>query len=91
MQNSSRDRELEVPRSKSGAPPKVAENDKAKVLWDVHIQTNRLQMANQPHIVVVDKQKKSVVIDNSIDSNTRKKQHKKLGKYQGLREELEQM
>ncbi|KAK1888612.1 tRNA uridine 5-carboxymethylaminomethyl modification enzyme MnmG [Dissostichus eleginoides] len=89
MQNSSRDRELEVPRSKSGAPPKVAENDKA---WDVHIQTDRLQMANQPHIVVVDKQKKkSVVIDNPIDSNTRKKQHEKLGKYQGLREELEQM
>ncbi len=49
-------------------------------------------MANQPDIVVVDKeQRKAVVVDIAIpsDCNIRKKEHEKLEKYQGLREELE--
>ncbi len=51
-------------------------------------------MANQPDIVLIDKQqKKAVVIDVAIpsDSNIRKKEHEKLEKYQGLKEELEKM
>ncbi|CAI5667744.1 unnamed protein product [Oreochromis niloticus] len=51
-------------------------------------------VANQPDIVVVDKQEKTaVVIDVAVpnDSNIRKKEHEKLEKYQGLREELEKM
>ena len=51
-------------------------------------------MANQPDIVVVDKEQKTVtVVDVAIpsDSNIRKKEHEKLEKYQGLREELEKM
>lgn len=49
-------------------------------------------MANQPDIVVVDKlQGKAVVVDIAIpsDGNIRKKEHEKLEKYQGLKEELE--
>ncbi|KAF1377421.1 hypothetical protein PFLUV_G00200640 [Perca fluviatilis] len=85
---------LEVPRSKWQAPPKVAENDRAKILWDFQIRTDKMMMANQPDILVVDKQlKKVVVIDVAIpsDSNIKKKEHEKLEKYQGLREELEEM
>ncbi|XP_065326275.1 butyrophilin subfamily 2 member A2-like [Pelmatolapia mariae] len=51
-------------------------------------------VANQPDIVVVEKQKKTaVVIDGVVpnDTNIRKKEHEKLEKYQGLREELERI
>lgn len=51
-------------------------------------------MANQPDIVLIDKQqKKAAVIDVAIptDSNIKKKEHEKLEKYQGLKEELEKM
>ena len=85
---------LEVPRSKWEMPPRVMENDRAKILWDFQIQTDKMVVANQPDIVVVDKQKKTaVVIDVAVpnDSNIRKKEHEKLEKYQGLREELERM
>ena len=85
---------LEVPRSEWKTPPKVVENDQAKILWDFQIQTDKLVMANQPDIVLIDKQqKKAVVIDVAIpsDSNIRKKEHEKLEKYQGLKKELEKM
>ncbi|XP_054913489.1 uncharacterized protein LOC129377515 [Poeciliopsis prolifica] len=83
---------LETPRSKWETPPKVVENARAKILWDFQIQTDKMVMANQPDIVVVDKhQRKAVVVDVAIpsDCNIRKKEHEKLEKYQGLREELE--
>ncbi|XP_051920732.1 uncharacterized protein LOC127600296 isoform X1 [Hippocampus zosterae] len=83
---------LETPRSKWETPPKVVENDRAKVLWDFQIQTDKIVMANQPDIVIIDKgQRKAVVVDVAVpsDGNIRKKEHEKLEKYQGLREELE--
>ncbi|KAK7886240.1 hypothetical protein WMY93_025861 [Mugilogobius chulae] len=83
---------LETPRSKWETPPKVVENDRAKILWVFQIQTDRMVMANQPDIVVVDKeQRRPVVVDVAIpsDGNIRRKEHEKLEKYQGLREELE--
>lgn len=46
---------LEVPRSKRNIPLKVAKNEQAKVQWDFHIQPDKLVMANQSHIAVVDK------------------------------------
>ena len=85
---------LEVPGSRWKTPPKVIQNDRAKILWDFQFQTDKLVMANQPDIVVVDKEQKTVtVVDVAIpsDSNIRKKEHQKLEKYQGLREELEKM
>ena len=38
---------LEVPRSQWKTPPKVVDNDQAKILWDLQIQTYKLVMANQ--------------------------------------------
>ena len=72
----------------------MVENHQAKILWDFKIQTDKLVMANQPDIVVVDKhRKRAAVIDVAIpsDSNIRKKEHEKLEKYQGLKEQLEKM
>ncbi|XP_051911362.1 uncharacterized protein LOC127593748 [Hippocampus zosterae] len=83
---------LETPRSKWETPPKVVENNRAKILWDFLIQTDKMVMANQPDIVIIDKgQRKAVVVDVAVpsDGNIRKKEHEKLEKYQGLREELE--
>ena len=85
---------LEVPRSQWKTPPKVVENDQAKILWDFQIKTDKLVMANQPDIVLIDKkQQKAVVIDIVIpsDSNIWRKDHEKIDIYQGLKEELEKM
>ena len=60
---------------------KVIEKDRAKILWDFQIQTNKIFGANQLDIVVVDKQDKmAVVIDITFpsDSNMRKREYKKL-------------
>ena len=51
-------------------------------------------MANQPDIVLIDKQqKKALVIDLAVPSTSymRKKEQEKLKRYQGLKEELEKM
>ena len=51
-------------------------------------------MANQPDIVMVNKnQRAAVVVDVATltDGQIRKKEHKKFEKYQGLKEELEKM
>ncbi|TWW67366.1 hypothetical protein D4764_02G0004070 [Takifugu flavidus] len=85
---------LEVPGSRWETPPKVVENKQAKILWDFQIQTDKMMVTNQPDIVMVDKHQKTVVvIDVAIpsDSNIRKKEHEKLEKYQGLKEEIERM
>ncbi|TWW53461.1 uncharacterized protein LOC130519722 [Takifugu flavidus] len=85
---------LEVPGTRWETPPKVVENEQAKILWDFQIQTDKMVVANQPDIVVVDKHQKTVVvIDVAIpnDGNIRKKEHEKLEKYRGLKEEMERM
>lgn len=78
---SSAEHGVEVQRSKLDTPPRVAENNQTKILWDLQIQMGKLVMADQPDIVVVvDKQrKKGVVIDIIAiprDSNSRKKEQK---------------
>jgi len=78
-------------KSKWEIPPIIMWNDKAKILWDFQIQTNKL--ANQQDIEVVDKlHKKGVVIDVSIPNyiNIKEKEHEKLKK-QGLKEEVEKV
>ena len=70
----------------------MSENEWIKILWDFQIQTDRLVMANQPDIVVVDKhQRTAVVVDLAIPSvsNIGRKEHEKFEKYQGLKEVLE--
>ena len=67
---------LEVSESKCELPPKVVENDWAKILWDFQIQTDKQVRTNQLDIVVVDKlQKKAAVIDAEEEG------YKKLEKY----------
>lgn len=70
----------------------MVENNQAKLPWDFQIQTDKVLMANQPDIVVADKQRRKVVIkDVAIhgDSKIREKEDKELKKYRGLREDLE--
>ena len=72
----------------------IVENDRVKILWDFQIQIDKQVMANQLDIMVADKlQKKAVVTDVAIssDGNIKKKENKKLEKYQGLNEEVEKM
>ncbi len=72
----------------------MVENDLVKILWDFQVQTDEMVVANQPNIVIVDKQQKKAVVINVVipsDSNIKKKEHEKLEKYQGLKEELEKM
>ena len=83
---------LDPPKSRWETPQKVVENNRAKLLWDFPIQTDRKVLANQPDIVVVDKQKKGAIVINIAvlsDSNIKKKEYEKLEKYQRLKEELE--
>lgn len=51
------------PDTKWDTPPRVVENDQAKILFDLQSQTDKLTMANQPHIVVENKHKQCVVIN----------------------------
>ena len=83
---------LEVPASRCETSPRVIENEQVKIRWDFQIQTDRLITHHQFDWVVVDKrQRTAVVVDVAIPSedNVRKKEHEKLKKYQGLKEELE--
>ena len=76
--------ELEVLGSRWETPPKVVANKQVKLLWDFQIQNDKLVMANQPDIVVVDKhQRTAVVVDVAIlnYSNIGKKEHEELEKY----------
>lgn len=51
------------PDTKWDTPPRVVENDQAKILLDLQSETDKLTMANQPHIVVENKHKQCVVIN----------------------------
>ena len=62
--------------------------------WDLQIQADKIAVANLPDNPEVDKQdKKAVAVDVIIlnNSNIRKKEEKKLEKYNGLKEKLERM
>ena len=60
------------------------ENDKAKILRNVQIQTDKQVMFNQPDTLVVDKlQRKAAVRDvaNLRSGNMKKNEHEKLEKH----------
>jgi hypothetical protein len=83
--------DLEKPSQWWEVPERVKENEKAKILWDFHIQTDKQVQANQPDIVIVDKEsKKAVIIDIAVpsDFNIKSKEQEKIEKYQPLAEEL---
>ena len=63
------------------------ENKQVKILWDFQLQADKLMMANQPDVVVVDKRQRTAVVEDVAiprDGNIRKKEHEKLEKYQEL-------
>ena len=71
--------------------PPVLENDRATILWDFSIQTDRTIKANRPDIVIKDKTEKTcLLLDVSIpsDRNTSLKTYEKLAKYKDLDIEL---
>ena len=56
-------------------PQEVTENNRAKVLWDFSFQTDKQLLANQPDIVVVDKEQRRVVVIDVVipaDANIRR-------------------
>lgn len=64
-------------------PTKLVENNTAKILWDLMIQTDKQLLANQSGIVVVHmEQKTAFMIDVAVPagSNIRKKAHGKTKK-----------
>ncbi|KAF7655390.1 hypothetical protein LDENG_00056830 [Lucifuga dentata] len=64
---------LEVPKSKWETPSKVVENSRAKVLWDFKFQTDKQLLANQPDMVVVDKEQKRVIVtDVAVPADSRR-------------------
>lgn len=55
-----------------------------KVLWEFKFQADKQLLANQPDIIVADKEQKTTVVINvaiPVDSNIRKKRHEKMEKY----------
>ena len=59
----------------------MIENNRAKILWDFQIETDKMVVADQSDIMVVDKlHKKEVAVDIAIprDSSSRKKEYTKL-------------
>lgn len=65
---------LDHPKTRWKIPLKIVENNKAKNLWDL-IWTNKQVLANQPGILVIDKNQKSALVINitiSSDGNVRK-------------------
>ena len=47
---------LSQPKNWWETPDKVNENDRAKILWDFYIYTDKHVVANQPDIAAVDKE-----------------------------------
>jgi hypothetical protein len=83
---------IELPAEWKAEPHKVVENQHAKILWDFHIQTDRMVQHNQPDIVLIDKDAKTgLIIDIAVpmDGNIRDKELEKIDKYQQLKEELQ--
>ena len=50
------------PGSKWETHPKEIENDRAKILWDFQIQTDKMMAANQTDIATGDKQDKKILV-----------------------------
>ena len=86
---------LQVPKSRWEILPRGVKNERAKILCGFLIQTDKLVMTNQLDIVVADKfLKKAVVIDIAMPckkTSRRRKEDKKLEKYQGLKGEMKKM
>ena len=75
-------------------PKPVVENEKAIILWDFPINTDRTIQANRPDIIVKDYEtRKCLMIDMTVptDRNVSVKEFDKLSKYKDLQIEVERM
>ncbi|XP_067947195.1 uncharacterized protein [Watersipora subatra] len=84
--------DLNKPQHWWEAPGKVNEKYCTKTLWDFYIRTDKHVLANQPNMVVVDKEsKKATIIDIAVlnDYNIASKEKEKVKKYLPLGEEIE--
>ena len=75
-------------------PEKILENEKAKLMWDYDIQTDRVIQARRPDLILVDKKTNTVsLIDVAVPWDTRvdAKVREKLDKYQDLKLELRRL
>ena len=75
-------------------PESVVENERAKIFWDVCVQTDRYIQHRRPDLIVLDKEaKKCYIVDVAIpiDTNLVKKKTEKLENYSELRVEVARM
>ena len=75
-------------------PESVLENEDYKILWDFSIQTDHVIDTWGPHLVVVDKKRRTCkTTDFAVhtDSRIEEKEKEKIEKYQDLRRELQKI
>ena len=75
-------------------PERVMENEKATILWDHQVKTDRHIPCNKPDIIIQEKDsKRCLIIDVAIpsDYNIQKKATEKMSKYVDLQIECQRM
>ena len=75
-------------------PDTVCQNEDAKILWDMDIQTDRVIPARRPDIIVMDQKRREAVIIDIAEPSDRKCQEReqdKIEKYQDLRLEIQKL
>ena len=75
-------------------PDIVQENDNAKLLWDMHIQTDKVLEHSKPDIVLLDKRSRICsIIDIAcpFDTRVQEKEQEKISQYQDLKWELQRL
>ena len=75
-------------------PENVGENENAKILWDMKIQTDKEIEHSRPGIVILNKKERScVLLDVTCPFDTRilQKEREKIEKYQDLKIEIKRI
>ena len=75
-------------------PQSLLENEDYKILWNFSIQTDHFIEARRPDLAAVDKKTRTCKITDFAvpgDSRIEEKEKEKIGKYQNLRRELEDL
>ena len=73
---------------------RVTENDRAKILWDVSVQTDHIIEARRPDIILVDKELNHTwIVDIAVpgDGRVDSKEKEKVEKYQELGREIRKL
>ena len=64
-----------------------------KILWDMNIQMDHVIEHRRPNIVVINKDKKALLIDIAVpaDARVEEKEQEKINRYQALARELKRL